>query len=53
MIYKEAGQEKKSGKGGSGSALSKENAWTEWGVEYGREMNRFETEYVSRTIYKN
>lgn len=35
MIYKEAEQEKKSGKGGSGSALSKENAWTEWGWNMG------------------
>lgn len=34
-IFKVAEQEKKAGKRGSGSALSKENAWTAWGWSVG------------------
>lgn len=34
-IFKVAGQEEKAGKGGSGSALSKENEWTEQGWNEG------------------
>ena len=34
-IFKVAGEKEKARKGGSGSALSKENVWTEWGKNVG------------------
>ena len=34
-IFKVAGENEKARKGGSGSALSKENVWTEWGKNVG------------------
>lgn len=52
-IFKVAEQEKKAGKRGSESALCKENAWTAWGVECGREVSRLKNESVPYTIHKN
>lgn len=51
-IFKEAGQEKKAGKGGSGSALSKENVWTEWGCNVGEKWADLRMD-LCLTLYTN